>query len=196
MDNIEARIEGYKRIAGGKNPESIEDLSPLLVNSNLNLPQLETGEHRVENGFVNVKDAATGLMLIRQDCLHMIVAKFGDELMYKNDVSVAGAGIGGVPCPHGQVMYDFFGLQIDPVDRRLLSEDYCFCRRYSQSGGVDIPMLVSATTVHYGRAAYRANPLMKWAAEGAFVNSEAGAAPEKPPLETIADEEIEEIIRK
>lgn len=173
-DNMRARLDAYKRLAG-KEAESIEELSPLLVNSNLNLPQTE-GEHRVENGFVSVKDAATGLMLVRQDCLKLIVAKFGDELMYYNDVAVAGAGIGGVTCAQGQVMYDFFGLQIDPVDRRLLSEDYCFCRRYSQAGGEDIPMLISATTCHYGRAAYRANPLMKWAAEGAFVNASASSS--------------------
>lgn len=189
-DNMRARLDAYKGLVG-KEPESIEELSPLLVNSNLNLP-LTDGEHRVENGFVSVKDAATGLMLIRQDCLRMIVDKFGDELMYKNDVSVAGAGIGGVPCPQGQVMYDLFGLMIDPVDRRLLSEDYCFCRRYSLSGGEDIPMLVSATTCHYGRASYRSNPLMKWASEGAFVNNASSSqqADSNKPLarvEEVAD---------
>jgi len=164
MDGITSKVEGFKRIAG-REPNSIEEFGPLLVNSNLNLP--EGANHAIVNGFVDVKDAATGLMLVRHDCLRLIVDKFGDDLMYKNDVSVAGSGIGGCPCPRGQQMYDFYGLMID-ADKRLLSEDYCFCRRYSLSGGESIPMLVSCTTVHHGRSSYRANPLMRWASEGAF----------------------------
>lgn len=173
LDNLQDKLDGFKRIAG-REPNSIEEISPLLVNSNLNLPAV--GNHKVVNGFVNVKDAATGLMLVRQDALKIIIDKFGDELIYMNDVSVAGAGIGGVPCPRGQKMYDLYGLMIDPVDRRLLSEDYCFCRRYSLAGGEDIPMLVSVTTVHHGRSSYRCNPLMRWAAEGVFDTRAAAPA--------------------
>lgn len=165
MANIDEKVAAFNKLFR-QAPQSVEDLSPLLVNSNLNLPP--GSDHRVVNGFINVKDAATGLMLVRQDALRLIVDKFGEDIFYLNDVNVAGSGIGGVPCPRGQRMYDFFGLMIDPVDRRLLSEDYCFCRRYSLSGGEDIPMLVSTTTAHYGRVAYRANPLMKWASEGVF----------------------------
>lgn len=170
LDGLAKKLDDFRRLVG-REPESIEEISPLLVNSNLNLTS--SGDHQIVNGFINVKDAATGLMLVRHDCLRMIVEKFGDDLSYLNDVSVAGAGIGGVPCPRGQKMYDFYGLMIDPVDKRLLSEDYCFCRRYSLAGGVSIPMLVSATTVHHGRSSYRANPLMRWAAEGAFASSAA-----------------------
>lgn len=165
MDNLVTKLDGFKRVAG-REPQSIEEFGPMLTNSNLNLPA--GAEHKVVNGCCMVKDAATGLMLIREDCLSLINDKFGEELTYFNDVHVAGQGIGGVPCPRGQRMVDFFGLLIDPVDRRLLSEDYAFCRRYSMAGGQDIPMLVSATTVHHGRASYRCSQLMKWAAEGAF----------------------------
>jgi len=52
---------------------------------------------------------------------------------------------------------------IDPVDRRYLSEDYTFCRRWQEIGG-DIWLDPSISLNHYGHFCFQGNPsaIIQW----------------------------------
>ena len=81
--------------------------------------------HRnVENGFVEVLDGPTGFMLISRKALEKMHEHYKD-LNCKND--------------HQNRDFDdycaIFDCMIDPGNKRYLSEDYAFCRRWQQIGG-------------------------------------------------------------
>ena len=81
-------------------------------------------QRSVENGFVEVLDGPTGFMVITRKALEKMHEKFTD-LNCKND--------------HQNRDFDdycaVFDCMIDPDNRRYLSEDYAFCRRWQQCGG-------------------------------------------------------------
>ena len=59
--------------------------------------------------------------------------------------------------------YALFDTMIDPVDRRYLSEDYTFCRRWQEIGG-DIWLDPSISLNHYGHFCFQGNPnaIINW----------------------------------
>jgi hypothetical protein len=82
--------------------------------------------HRtVENGFVEVLDGPTGFMVITRTALDKMHKHYKEELNCVND--------------HQNRDFDeycaVFDCMIDPDNRRYLSEDYAFCRRWQQIGG-------------------------------------------------------------
>jgi len=78
----------------------------------------------VENGFIEVLDGPTGFMVIKREVFTKMEEKF-PELWCKND--------------HQNRTFDnyhaCFDCMIDPENKRYLSEDYAFCRRWQQCGG-------------------------------------------------------------
>ena len=78
----------------------------------------------VRDGFAEVLDGPTGFMLIKRDVFSRMQEKY-PELNCKND--------------HQNRDFDdycaVFDCMIDPVNRRYLSEDYAFCRRWQMMGG-------------------------------------------------------------
>lgn len=83
---------------------------------------------KLDNGFVQVKDVATGFMMIKRNVFTSLMFKF-PELKYNNNV----AGY------HNDVtkdyFYTFFDTVIDDESRVYLSEDYYFCKLWKQCGG-------------------------------------------------------------
>ena len=85
------------------------------------------GAHKrsVVNGFVEVLDGPTGFMMISRDALQRMHEHYGPTLNCKND--------------HQNRDFDeycaLFDCMIDPDNRRYLSEDYAFCRRWQQMDG-------------------------------------------------------------
>tara|TARA_B100000287_G_scaffold112527_1_gene104817 strand:- start:8100 stop:8774 length:675 start_codon:yes stop_codon:yes gene_type:complete len=82
--------------------------------------------HRtVENGFIEVLDGPTGFMVISRKALEKMHEHYKDELDCVND--------------HQNRDFDnycaVFDCMIDPDNRRYLSEDYAFCRRWQKIGG-------------------------------------------------------------
>jgi hypothetical protein len=55
--------------------------------------------------------------------------------------------------------YALFDTMIDPIDRRYLSEDYTFCRRWQAMDG-DIWLDPSISLNHYGSFCFQGNPEM------------------------------------
>ena len=97
---------------------SMEMLSASLV--------VNFGAHKVEivNGFAPVLDGPTGFMVIKRSVFQQMEKKY-PELNCVND--------------HQNRDFDTyhacFDCMIDPDNRRYLSEDYAFCRRWQQMGG-------------------------------------------------------------
>jgi len=93
---------------------------------------------KIENGFTEVLDGPTGFMCIKRNVLERMYAAY-PELMCKND-------------HQNKDLDDYcaiFDCMIDPVNRRYLSEDYAFCRRWQAIGG-QIFADVTTTLGHVG----------------------------------------------
>jgi hypothetical protein len=102
----------------------------------------------VERGLVKVHDAGTGFMMIKRSVIDKMISAY-PELAYNNDLNI-GADLKGL-------FYSFFDTMIDPRDRRYLSEDYTFCRRWQALGG-DIFLDPTISLNHYGSFCFQGNP--------------------------------------
>jgi len=158
-DNIERLIRADKDIACGiyprkcvhwdqvikavkENPDISEDeVSYKALGYNLNF---ENPQHvKLENGFAEVLEAATGMMLIKRDVFKKMKKAY-PERQYKTDQIINGGRFSSNNC------YDFFGvgkLEGDE-DERYLSEDYYFSRLWSKIGGKIWADLASPLTHH------------------------------------------------
>lgn len=85
---------------------------------------------KVVNGFAEVKDAPTGLMMIKREVFYKLIESY-PELKYKPDYMV---GLEGVADKINDYYYNFFDTFIDD-EGRYLSEDYAFCRLWQKVGG-------------------------------------------------------------
>jgi len=103
----------------------------------------------VENGLIKLHDAGTGFMMIRRDAILKMIKAY-PEFKYNNDVNISDPGM-------KDHFYAMFDTMIDPVDRRYLSEDYTFCRRWQEIGG-DIWLDPSISLNHYGHFCFQGNP--------------------------------------
>ena len=92
----------------------------------------------ITNGFIEILDGPTGFMVIKRSVFKTLEEKF-PELWCKND--------------HQNRDFDeyhaCFDCMIDPGNRRYLSEDYAFCRRWQQADG-KIYADVNTTLGHVG----------------------------------------------
>lgn len=109
----------------------------------------------VENGLIKLHDAGTGFMMIKREAILKLVKTY-PELKYNNDVNINNEQI-------NEHFYALFDTMIDPIDRRYLSEDYTFCRRWQALGG-DIWLDPSISLNHYGHFCFQGNPnaIISW----------------------------------
>lgn len=109
----------------------------------------------VENGLVKLHDAGTGFMMIKRQAILKLLKAYPD-LKYNNDVNINNNQI-------NDHFYALFDTMIDPIDRRYLSEDYTFCRRWQEIGG-DIWLDPSISLNHYGHFCFQGNPnaIINW----------------------------------
>lgn len=112
----------------------------------------------VENGLIKLHDAGTGFMMIKREAI-MKLLKAYPELKYNNDVMINNEHL----TDH---FYALFDTMIDPIDKRYLSEDYTFCRRWQEIGG-DIWLDPSISLNHYGHFCFQGNPqaIIQWGPE-------------------------------
>ena len=103
----------------------------------------------VENGLIKLHDAGTGFMMISREAI-LKMTKAYPELKYNNDVNISNADL-------KDHFYALFDTMIDPIDRRYLSEDYTFCRRWQEIGG-DVWLDPSISLNHYGHFCFQGNP--------------------------------------
>lgn len=99
-----------------------------------------------EDGFMLVADAPTGFMCIKREVFDLLIEKYPD---YKYEPDWPKGNV-----PEGGVHYRFFDTAIDPISRRLLSEDYAFCRLL-QNLGQDIYVDANSNLTHTGQKDYK-----------------------------------------
>lgn len=135
-----------------------KELSPQQVGAlgsdyaiNFKFKNKETKTVEVENGLIKLHDAGTGFMMIKREAILKMIEKH-PELKYNNDVQMGNVDL-------KDNFYALFDTMIDPVDKRYLSEDYTFCRRWQAMGG-DIYLDPSISLNHYGSFCFQGNPEM------------------------------------
>lgn len=100
------------------------------------------------DGFVEVRDAPTGFMLIARAVFERL-AERRPELRYTPDPNDDGAAANR---PH----YRFFDTLAEPDNGRFLSEDFAFCQRWREVGG-QIFIDTRSDLTHYGQRSYSGN---------------------------------------
>ena len=132
-----------------ENPDiSEEELQFKSLGYNLNFK--DHNNIKLDNGFCEVMEAATGMMLIKRSVFREMKKAY-PERKYKTDQIINGRHYSSDNC------YDFFGVGKLPWDKqeRYLSEDYYFSRLWSKIGGkiwadVSTPLSHSGTMVFKG----------------------------------------------
>lgn len=102
----------------------------------------------IENGLIRLHDGATGFMMIKREVIDKMIEAY-PELKYNNDLNT--------PKELDPHFYAFFDTMIDPKDKRYLSEDYTFSRRWQDLGG-EIWLDPSISLNHYGSFNFQGNP--------------------------------------
>lgn len=118
---------------------------------NFQFTNRDTKTVAVENGLIKLHDAGTGFMMIKREAILKMIEKY-PELKYNNDVQMGGVDL-------KDNFYALFDTMIDPVDKRYLSEDYTFCRRWQAMDG-EIWLDPSISLNHYGSFCFQGNPEM------------------------------------
>ena len=119
--------------------------------------QREKGQLRLKDGLLELVDGATGFMLIKRGVLETMRDAF-PELAYSNDSMEA--NLDGTTQVKKVNHYAFFETMIDPNDKRYLSEDYAFCRRW-QSLGNKVWLDPFIKLNHVGNHIFQGRPLIK-----------------------------------
>lgn len=106
---------------------------------------------QIVNGLLEVYDAGTGFMLIKRNVIERMIKAY-PELMYYSDKDVTLS-------PEENTRYALFDTMID-TDRRYLSEDYTFCRRWQRLEG-KIHLDVNTVLDHIGTFTFKGNMIVK-----------------------------------
>lgn len=133
-----------------RDPEKEQNIGALGADYAVNFKFLSKEDRTiaVERGAVKLHDAGTGFMMIKRNVILKIIKAY-PELKYNNDVQLNQ--------DLSDHFYAIFDTMIDPVDRRYLSEDYTFCRRWQDIGG-DIWLDPTISLNHYGSFCFAGNP--------------------------------------
>ena len=118
---------------------------------NFKFTDLSSRAVEVVDGLIKLHDAGTGFMMIKREAILKLLKAY-PEIKYNNDVQMGGVDL-------KDNFYALFDTMIDPKDRRYLSEDYTFCRRWQDIGG-DIFLDPSISLNHYGSFCFQGNPEM------------------------------------
>ncbi len=105
----------------------------------------------LNNGFCEVKEAATGLMLIKRSVFEIMKNKF-PQRKYRSDQLINQKNYSSENC------YDFFAVgKIGPdQSERYLSEDYYFSNLWRECGG-KIYADITQPLTHFGSISYNGN---------------------------------------
>ena len=133
-----------------RDPEKEQNIAALGADYAVNFKFLSKEDRTiaVERGAVKLHDAGTGFMMIKRNVILKIIKAY-PELKYNNDVQLNQ--------DLSDHFYAIFDTMIDPIDRRYLSEDYTFCRRWQDIGG-DIWLDPTISLNHYGSFCFAGNP--------------------------------------
>jgi len=134
----------YTDIMALKNPTSL-DLQAHAIGYNINF--IKQKNHVVEKGFMEVMEAATGMMMIRRHVLETLREKHKDKIV-KNDIPGSRDTL-----PEYCLLFD---TKICPDSKRFLSEDYSFCS-LARDAGFKVMIDCTARLGHVGNVTRHTN---------------------------------------
>ena len=108
-----------------------------------------TGDTAIRGGFLQSRYAGTGFMMIRRQALESMIDHY-PELRYTHEHRSAD------PLENNRWRSALFNCMIDPETGTYLSEDFSFCRRWTDMGG-EIWVDYTARLEHVGLMVYRGN---------------------------------------
>lgn len=127
-------------------------------------------EATIDNeGFVEVLDAPTGMMMIKREALEKMIKAYPGLRYIADDM----LGLEGLKDKIANYHYRFFDVMTEE-NGRYLSEDYAFCRRWQNIGG-RIFVDVRSDLSHQGGHLYRGNLLKSLMANDAKHRAERDA---------------------
>jgi len=128
--------------------KDIQELEARATDMNYNFKYYNNNQVKIDNGYAEVNDLATGCMLIDKRAMAIIINKNRQYNYYNNC-----GGYGESNC-----FYDIFrtGIVEQNGKKLYLSEDYYFCH-LARECGISIWADVSATLIHIGRMNYMGN---------------------------------------
>jgi hypothetical protein len=106
------------------------------------VPTAQTVTLHITNGFCRIEYAATGFLLIKQK-VFVSLAKALPYVKYVNDMNAYETG------KNQDCFYALFDCIIHPVTKQYLSEDYTFCKRWTDLGG-EIWLDLNCNLTHIG----------------------------------------------
>ena len=119
-------------------------MSRYVTNFVFESPEAEAaGELAIVDGLVEVHDAGTGFMCIKREAIEKMIEAY-PETEY-------------IPERDTEPSWALFDTMIDD-DKRYLSEDYTFCRRWQKMGG-KIQLDPDVRLDHFGSIVYMGVPL-------------------------------------
>lgn len=122
-------------------------MSRYVTNFVFESPEAEAaGELAVVDGLIEVHDAGTGFMCIKREAIEKMIEAY-PETEY-------------IPERDSEPSWALFDTMIDD-DRRYLSEDYTFCRRWQKIGG-KIQLDPDVRLDHFGSIVYMGVPLFNF----------------------------------
>src|SRR5262249_44583418 len=122
------------------------------------------GPHRVTviNGFTRVRYAGTGFLMIRRHVLETMCAHYTSLQFRREHSNDALAG------SHNR--FALFECMIDPADGTYLSEDFAFCKRWTDIGG-EIWADLDSRLDHVGPSIFHGDVAAQFAAASAAVSA-------------------------
>jgi hypothetical protein len=100
-----------------------------------------------KGGFARVKSAGAGFLMVKRDVLEKMVGKYPD-LKYRRSLQAED------PLKDNPWRCALFNCMVDPATGAFLSEDFSFCRRWTDMGGEIWADLESRLT-HVGTVAFQ-----------------------------------------
>ncbi|QEX18310.1 hypothetical protein FRZ44_36150 [Hypericibacter terrae] len=104
------------------------------------------------NGFAKTDYGGSGFMLIKRGVFERMKAAY-PQTKYEHSHFVSKGGR-----PSSENLYAFFDCEVDRETKVYLSEDYLFCRRWTEIGG-EIWVDLTSRLDHIGNYAFHGNPL-------------------------------------
>ena len=123
-------------------------------------PFFPIDDHADEDGFCRTYSAVTGFMCVKRSVFTTMMQKY-PHYRYTPD------GPLGKDHPEAHLHWRFYDNMICPTTGRYLTEDYAFCRLWTDMGG-EIYADVHSSLTHQGSYLYRGNLMAHLEAKGAL----------------------------
>ena len=94
------------------------------------------------------QEIGTGIMMIKREVITKMIASYTELYAYSDDMSKYREDD-----IEGRKYYLLFETMLDPENKRYLSEDYAFCKRWRDIGG-KIHIYLPVSTTHFGSYAF------------------------------------------